>query len=69
MPKNNSQQKSTQMFASASSKRGLNGEERAALLRVRTRPECPEGNRRELKRDSNLNCGIAREREITWEKP
>ena len=51
------------MFASASSKRGLNGEEQAALLSVRTRPECPEGNRRELKRDSNLNCGIARERE------
>ena len=33
------------------------------MLRVRTGPECPEGNRRELMRDSNLNCGIARERE------
>ena len=27
---------------------GLNREVRAALLRVRTRPECPEGNLREL---------------------
>ena len=43
------------------SKWGLNREERAALLRVR--PECPEGNRRELMSDSNLNCRIARERE------
>ena len=33
-----------------------------ALLRVRTVPECPEGNRRELMPDSNLNCGIARDR-------
>ena len=33
------------------------------LLRVRTGPECPEGNQRELTRDSNLNCGIAKERE------
>ena len=34
--------------ASATSKWGRNGEEQAALLRVRTRPEFPEGNRREL---------------------
>ena len=40
--------KVTQMPASATSKWGWNGEERAALLRVRTGPECPEGNRREL---------------------
>ena len=33
-----------------------------ALLRVRTGPECPEGNLRALTRASNLNCGIARER-------
>ena len=33
---------------SATSKWGQNREERAALLRVRTGPECPEGNRREL---------------------
>ena len=37
-----------QTLASATSKRGLNREARAALLRVRTRPECPEGNLREL---------------------
>ena len=52
-----------QMLASATSKLGLNREARAALLRVRTWPECPEGNLRELTRDSNPNCGIARERE------
>ena len=39
------------------------------MLRVRNGPESPEGNLRELMRDSNLNCGIARERELTWEKP
>ena len=33
------------------------------MLRVRTGPECPEGNRRELTGDSNLNRGTARERE------
>ena len=33
------------------------------MLRVRTRPECPEDNLRELTWDSNPNCGIARERE------
>ena len=48
---------------SATSKQGLNREAQVALLRVRTRPECPEGNLRELRRDSNPNCGIARERE------
>ena len=37
-----------QTLASATSKQGLNREARAALLRVRTRPECPEGNLREL---------------------
>ena len=34
--------------ASATSKWGLGREARAALLRARTRPECPEGNLREL---------------------
>ena len=57
------------MLASATSKWGLKGEEQVALLWVRTRPECPEGNKRELTQDSNLNCGIGRERELTWEKP
>ena len=38
----------TQMPTSTTSKRGLGREARAALLRVRTEPECPEGNLREL---------------------
>ena len=33
---------------SAASKRGLGREAWAALLRIRTRPECPEGSLREL---------------------
>ena len=37
-----------QMPAPASSKLELGREARAALLRVRTGPECPEGNLREL---------------------
>ena len=37
-----------QMLSSATSKRGLNREALAALLQVRTRPECPEDNLREL---------------------
>ena len=37
-----------QMLASAPSKRGLDRQALAALLRVRTRPECSEGNLREL---------------------
>ena len=37
-----------QMLMSATSKRGLNREVRAALLRVRTGTECPEDNLREL---------------------
>ena len=47
----------------SSTKWGRNGEERAALLRVRTRPKGPESNGRELLQDSILNCEIARERE------
>ena len=50
------------MLASTTSKWGLNREAQAALLRVRTGPECPEDNLRELMWDSNPNCGIARER-------
>ena len=41
----------------ATSKWGLGREVRAALLRVRTRPECPEGNLREWA--SKPDCGIA----------
>ena len=37
-----------QMLASATSERGLNGKEQAALLRVKTGPECPEVSLREL---------------------
>ena len=49
MPKGNSPSgEAAQMPASATSKRRLGREARAALLRVRTRPECPEGNLREL---------------------
>ena len=51
-----------QMLESATSKQELNREAGAALLRVRTGPECPEGNLRELTWDSNPNCGITRER-------
>ena len=44
---------------SATSKWGLGREAQAALLRVRTGPECPKGSLRELTRDSNPDCGIA----------
>ena len=37
-----------QTLAPATSKWGLNGEEPVALLGVRTGPECPEDNWREL---------------------
>ena len=37
----------------ATSKRGLGREVWAALLRVRTRPECPEGNVRDAVSDSS----------------
>ena len=40
--------KVAQTFTSITSKLGLNREVWAALLRVRTRPECPEDNLREL---------------------
>ena len=46
--------------APATRKWGLGREARAALLRVRTRPECPEGNLRELTNwASKPDCGIA----------
>ena len=46
------------MPAPATSKRGLGREARAALLRVRTGPECPKGNLRASKPD----CEIATRR-------
>ena len=47
------------MSAHATSKLGLGREAWAALLRVRTKAECPEGNLRELTWASKPNCGIA----------
>ena len=37
-----------QTLASPTSKRGRDREDQGALLRIGTRPECPEGNLREL---------------------
>ena len=48
-----------QMPASATSRQGLGREAWAALLRVRTRPECPKDNLRELTWASKPDCGIA----------
>ena len=48
MPKATPGREAVQTSASATSKQGLDREARAALLRVRTRPECPKGNLREL---------------------
>ena len=45
--------------SSATSKRGLGRKAWAALLRVRTRPEHPKGNLRELTWASKPDCGIA----------
>ena len=60
MPKGNSPSgEAAQTPAPATSKRGLGREARAALLRVRTQPECPEGNLSELTWASKPDCGIA----------
>ena len=60
MPIGNSPSGETaQMPASATSKQGLGREARAALLRVRTGPEYPEGNLMELTWASKPDCGIA----------
>ena len=48
MPNINSQRRSSPDAVSDTSKQGLNREAPAALLRVRTGPECPKGNLREL---------------------
>ena len=48
-----------QMPASATSKWGLGREARAALLRVRTGSECPEGNLSNLTWASKPDCGLA----------
>ena len=49
----------TQTPAPATSKRGLGRGAQAALLRVRTGPECPKGNLSELTWASKPDCGIA----------
>ena len=60
MPNSNSPSgEAAQTPAPTTSKRGLGREARAALLRVRTGPECPEGNLRELTWASKPDCGIA----------
>ena len=64
MPNSNSQWCHSPEAHIPTSKLGRDREEPAALPRIRTWPECPEGNLRELTWGSNLNCGIAREREI-----
>ena len=49
MPNGNSPSgKAAQTPAPATSKQGLGREAQAALLRVRTGPECPKGSLREL---------------------
>ena len=60
MPNDNSpSREAVQMPAPTTSKRGLGREARAALFRVRTRPECPKGNLRELTWARKPDCGIA----------
>ena len=60
MPNGNSPSgEAEQMPASTTSKRELGREAWAALLRVRTRPECPKCNLRELTWASKPDCGIA----------
>ena len=49
------------MLTSTTRKWGLNRAAPAALRKVRTGPECPQGNLMELTWDSNPNRGIARE--------
>ena len=55
MPNSNSPSgEAVQTPASATSKGGLGREARAALLRVRTGPECPKGNLRASKPDCEI---------------
>ena len=50
---NSSSREAVQTPASATSKRGLGREVQTALLRVRTRPECPKGNLRDLRQSES----------------
>ena len=45
--------------APPTSKQGLGREAQAALLRVKTGPECPDGNLSKLTWASKPDCGIA----------
>jgi len=56
---NSPSREAEQTPAPATSERGLGREAQAALLRVRTGPECPKGNLRELTWASKPDCGIA----------
>ena len=59
MPDGNSpSEEAAQTPEPATSKWGLGREAWAALLRVRTGSECPEGNLRELTWASKPGCGI-----------
>ena len=62
-----------QILAIATSKWGLDREARAALLRVRTRPECPEGsegtNLRQQPKLWDSQRERERERELSCDKP
>ena len=63
MPNLNSQRRSSPDARVHHQQAGAEQGGTGCMLRVRTEPECPEGNLRELTWDSNPNCGIARERE------
>ena len=63
MSKSNSQEKSTPDACISHQQMGAKRRGAGTLLRVRTGTEGPESNWRELSWDSNLNCGIARDRE------
>ena len=63
MPNSNSPSgEAVQTPASTTSKWGLGREVWAALLRVRTGPECPKCSWRELTWASKPDCGIATKR-------
>ena len=60
MPNSNSpSREAAQTPAPATSKRGLGREAWAALLRLRTGPECPEGNLKELTWASKTDRGVS----------
>ena len=62
MPKSNSQQKSTPDTRIHHQQVGAEQRGAGGIAEGKDQPERPEGNQRELMRDSNLNCGIAREK-------